>query len=160
MKRPTEAKNLISNVTLVILVVVSVFLAGAVAARYLTNGTGNDSARVAKWDVSATVTPPADAAKIIAADGTTQTGNYEVKLINDSEVAAKAKLEVSGVPTGMTAYVRESTSGTGNPVTSSTGWDLSMGETKTVYVYFTAASGVPSNKYDSITITPVFTQID
>lgn len=161
MKRPTDAKNLISNLILVILVAVSIFLAGALAARYLTSGSGSDSARVAKWDVDATVSAPADTAKVIPADGSTQTGHYTVVFTNNSEVAARATLEITGLPTGMTAYVREGATGDGIALTSWTGCNVAMnGGTATVYLYFTAATTVPSDKYQGITITPIFTQID
>lgn len=177
MERPNEAKNLISNVILVILVVVSVFLAGTLAARYLTKGTGSDTARVAKWDVSAAVTPPAgDEGKTILPDGTSATGYYKVALTNNSEVAAAAKIEVAGIPAGMTVHVKNGTAE--NPagdsiqditapannytavLTGDSSWSMPCGSgTKFVYIYFTAASDVDSDKY-GITITPEFTQID
>lgn len=177
MKRPADAKNLISNLILVILVAVSVFLAGAVAARYLTNGTGSDSARVAKWDVSATVTPPADdAGKMIPADGSTGTAYYKVALTNQSEVAAAAEIEVAGIPKGMTVHVKNGTAAEAAGasiqditadsdnytavLTGDSSWKMPYSSgTKYVYIYFTAATTVNSDKYD-ITITPVFTQID
>ena len=176
MKRPNEAKNLISNVILVVLVAVSVFLAGALAARYLTSGTGSDTARVAKWDVSATVTPPADAEKIVSPDGTSQTGYYKVELTNNSEVAAAAKIEVAGIPEGMTVHVKNGNNSgpTGDSIqdvtattdnytavlSGDTSWSMPYSSgTKYVYIYFTAAPTVSSNQYN-ITITPVFTQID
>lgn len=160
MKRTADAGKLISNVLLAILAAVSVFLAGALSARYIVGGTGSDTARVAKWDVSATVTPPADPAKVILADGSTQTGNYAVAFTNNSEVAARASVELAGLPSGMTAYVRETPAGAGVPLASLTGWNIAVNGTKTVYIYFTAEPTVPSDKYGGITFTPVFTQVD
>lgn len=158
MKKPNDLKKLISNVFLAVLVAVSVFLAGAVAAKYLTDSSGNSMTQVAKWQVNATVTPPADSGKVVAADGTSRTGNYVVVFTNNSEVNAYGTIEVSGVPSGMSPYFSETPDGTGTPVVPLSGWSVPMnGGTKTIYIYF-KANFITSDKYDSITITPVITQ--
>ena len=82
---------------LLILLLVSVYFVGGLLARYNATGSGEDDARVAKFDVQIT----GDAKDtVIAASVDPDTGLYEIKVENDSEVAVHYEISVSITPTG------------------------------------------------------------
>ena len=84
---------------LLCLVIISVYMMGGLLAKYTANGSGEDSARVAKFDVK--VTGTATDKEIVAvdvADANANPGTYQITVKNDSEVAVRYTISVTITP--------------------------------------------------------------
>lgn len=80
---------------LICLVILSAYMMGGLLAKYTASGSGEDSARVAKFDVK--VTGAAEDVEIAAAQDT-DTGLYQITVKNDSEVAVRYTIHVTVNP--------------------------------------------------------------
>lgn len=80
---------------LICLVILSAYMMGGLLAKYTASGSGEDSARVAKFDVK--VTGAAEDVEIAAAQDT-DTGLYQITVKNDSEVAVRYTIHVTIAP--------------------------------------------------------------
>ena len=84
---------------LLCLVIFSVYMMGGLLAKYAASGSGEDSARVAKFDVK--VTGTATDKEIVAVDVTdanANPGTYQITVKNDSEVAVSYIISVTITP--------------------------------------------------------------
>lgn len=80
---------------LLCLVIISVYMMGGLLAKYTANGSGDDSARVAKFDVK--VTGTAEDLVMVAAN-TVDAESYQIRVKNDSEVAVRYTIHVTIEP--------------------------------------------------------------
>lgn len=80
---------------LLCLVILSVYMMGGLLAKYTANGSGDDSARVAKFDVK--VTGTAEDFIMVAAN-TVDAESYQIRVENDSEVAVRYTISVTITP--------------------------------------------------------------
>ena len=74
------------------LVMVSVYMMAGLLAKYRTSGTGDDEARVAKFDVKVTGNATDTA---INCTQDPDTGGYTIRIENDSEVAVRYTISVA-----------------------------------------------------------------
>ena len=123
MKNRTGRKP-INLAIIVVLVAISVFLLGTLAARYITDGISSGNARTARWDADVQFTDPVSpipeaegesweydksvtACELKEETGTVnheRTGYYIVEAENPSETASRVTLYVSGMPDGMEVH--------------------------------------------------------
>lgn len=91
---PMRLGSLMIRVALILLclVMISIHLMSGMYARYTTNGTGSDDARVAKFDVDITGDP---VDLVVSCTENPQTGTYKITVDNISEVAVRYTISVT-----------------------------------------------------------------
>ena len=80
------------------LALISVNLTSNLYAKYSTSAAGSDGARVAKFDVRATVDDSQPATIALTAGDSAPTGTYTFTITNNSEVVIKNRVIVKNVP--------------------------------------------------------------
>ena len=121
-KSPVNLGSILIRLAAVLfcLLMVSIYLMSGLFARYVSRDQGTDSARVAKWDVAAMLSPAPVGEKTFSqvdvvcqkkTDGTEieNQGIFELTLTNKSEVAVQCAVAVKlyqPLPKGVTAVLR------------------------------------------------------
>lgn len=145
MRKTNENKlNILLCVASVLLclTLLSIYMTCGLYAKYVTTTTDNDSARVARFDVSATeASDQPDTIKLTAADSNSN-GTYRFTITNNSEVLVKYSVIVSHVPDKVSVVFNNETKisdGTA-PLTFDAG-ELAIGATKDCTLTFLAMDG-------------------
>ena len=145
---------------LLCLLMVSMYLMGGLLAKYTANGSGGDSARVAKFDVDVTFSDGNGTISDITADlKYGENGKYTITVVNKSEVAVHYDLSVT--------ITADDTTGVSHRFSAESG-DLAVGATSTSDLIFTVdwkdftenKKGASASVELSFVVTVNVTQID
>ena len=167
-----KRRRLPAAVYLCYLLVAVLAFTGASVAGYKTESTGEDSARVARFEVTAV---PADGqSTAFTLNSTTKSGSYSFTVTNNSETAVSYDVVVT-VPNNQTmpSGVTVSLSNGVTPVSGQVGttgrvytfpnagkFEAASPDTQTLTLTFTAGSGASSGSVSGISVEVVATQID
>ena len=142
------------------LALISVNLTSNLYAKYSTSAAGSDSARVAKFDVRATVDGSQPATIALTAGDSAPTGTYTFTIKNNSEVVIKNSVIVKKVPDHVQVTLNDAA-----PVTSS-GTDitfdagvLAVGASAVCTLTFSALEG-STTRTTNVSIQVVAEQVD
>lgn len=159
-KETKKHKRFPVGACLVYLLLICTLFAGISFSRYATTSAGGDSARVAKFSVTAEAdsTNPADIA--LSAENTS--GTYKFTVTNDSEVLVKYSVIVSGVPNGVTVKLNEGTAQTpASGELTLAGEQITFGGTKDAELTFALAENVTENvDLTEVTVNVLVEQVD
>ena len=145
---------------------------GASVAGYKTENSGNDSARVARFEVTAA--PVNGQSTEVTLNSTTKSGNYRFTVTNGSETAVSYDVVVTvpdgkSLPNGVTVSLKNGdkpVSGqvgtTGRVYTFSNAgkFEAASQAEQTLTLTFAAGSGASSGSVSGISVDVVATQID
>lgn len=145
---------------------------GASVAGYRTENSGDDSARVARFEVTAA--PVNGQSTEFKLNSTTKSGNYSFTVTNGSETAVSYDVVVTvpdgkSLPNGVTVSLKNgdaTVSGqvdtTGRVYTFSNAgkFEAASPDTQNLTLTFTAGSGASSGSVRNISVDVVATQID
>lgn len=145
---------------LVYLLLLCTLFAGVSFSRYTTTAAGGDSARVARFSVSAAAdsSNPTE----IALSAENPSGTYKFIVTNDSEVLVKYSVQVSGVPDGVTVKLNEGNAETPTDgALTLTGEKITFDGTKDVELTFALAENVTENvDLTKVTVNVLVEQVD
>lgn len=146
---------------------------GASVAGYKTENSGDDSARVARFEVTAA---PADGQRTeFKLDATTKSGNYRFTVTSGSETAVSYDVVVTvpdgkSLPNGVTVSLKNAagdvsrkTGETGNTVytfPNAGRFEAASTVPQSLTLTFTAGAGASSGSVKGISVDVVATQID
>lgn len=143
------------------LLVVTLLLSGVSLARYTASATGSDSARVARFSVSATASADQPSTLTLdSAEGTS--GEYAFEVMNDSETAVQYTVVVGNLPPDVCVTMGDQkvTITAENDTAIFDAINLEPGKTDKGILTFTALEDAESDLYEDISINVQFEQID
>ena len=167
-----KRRRLPAAVYLCYLLVAVLAFTGASVAGYKTENSGNDSARVARFEVTAA--PVNGQSTEVTLNSTTKSGNYRFTVTNGSETAVSYDVVVTvpdgkSLPNGVTVSLKNGdkpVSGqvgtTGRVYTFSNAgkFEAASQAEQTLTLTFAAGSGASSGSVSGISVDVVATQID
>ena len=167
-----KRRRLPAAVYLCYLLVAVLAFTGASVAGYRTENSGDDSARVARFEVTAA--PVEGQNTEFNLNSTTKSGNYRFTVTNGSETAVSYDVVVTvpdgkSLPNGVTVSLSnggKTVSGqvdtTGRVYTFSNAgkFEAASPDTQNLTLTFTAGSGASSGSVNNISVDVVATQID
>lgn len=166
-----KRRRLPAAVYLCYLLVAVLAFTGASVAGYKTENSGGDSARVARFEVTAA--PVERQSTAFNLNSTTKSGSYSFTVTNGSETAVSYDVVVTvpgGMPGGVTVSltnaagdVSRETGETGNTVytfPNAGKFEAASQAEQTLTLTFAAGSGASSGSVSGISVDVVATQID
>lgn len=168
-----KRRRLPAAVYLCYLLVAVLAFTGASVAGYKTESTGEDSARVARFEVTAA--PVEGQNTEFNLNSTTNSGNYSFTVTNGSETAVSYDVVVTvpdgkSLPKGVTVSLKNGTNDvsrktgeTGNTVYTFPNagiFKAASPDTQNLTLTFTAGTGASSGSVSGISVEVVATQID
>ncbi|MCM1284966.1 MAG: hypothetical protein NC213_03365 [Acetobacter sp.] len=143
------------------LLVVTLLLSGVSLARYTASATGSDSARMARFSVSATAS--ADQPSLIELDNTEGiSGEYAFEVLNDSETAVQYTVVVGNLPPEVCVSIGSQAVTTTDEINTAVfdAVNLGAGQNDKDTITFTALDDAESDLYEDISVDVQFEQID
>lgn len=143
------------------LLVVTLLLSGVSLARYTASAKGSDSARMARFSVSATAS--ADQPSLIELDSAEGTsGEYAFEVLNDSEMAVQYSVVVGNLPPDICVTMGEQDITTTDESNTAIfdAVNLGAGHNDKGTITFTALDDAESDLYENISVDVQFEQID
>ena len=145
---------------------------GASVAGYRTESSGDDSARVARFEVTAA--PVEGQSTEFKLNSTTKSGNYSFTVTNGSETAVSYDVVVTvpdgkSLPNGVTVSLKNGdatvsgqvdTTGRGYTFPNAGTFEAASPDTQNLTLTFTAGTGASSGSVSGISVDVVATQID
>ena len=167
-----KRRRLPAAVYLCYLLVAVLAFTGASVAGYKTESSGDDSARVARFEVTAA--PAGGQSTAFTLNSTTKSGNYSFTVTNNSETAVSYDVVVTvpdgkSLPNGVTVSLSnggKTVSGqvdtTGRVYTFSNAgrFEAASTDPQNLTLTFTAGTGASSGSVSGISVDVVATQID
>lgn len=169
-----KRRRLPAAVYLCYLLVAVLAFTGASVAGYKTESSGDDSARVARFEVTAA--PAGGQSTAFTLNSTTKSGNYSFTVTNNSETAVSYDVVVTvpdgkTMPNGVTVSLKNAA---GNDVSRKDGetgsteytfpnagrFEAASPAEQTLTLTFTAGDGASSGSVNGISVDVVATQID
>lgn len=131
------------------LLLVAVVFSSAALARYNTTAYGTATARVAKFNVTASADgEQANSIELTAGDANSN-GAYSFSVTNSSEVLVKYSVVVSGVPANVQVSLgKENLTSQGTGALTFTARELAMGATESCSLTFHALDGAETATVD------------
>ena len=167
-----KRRRLPAAVYLCYLLVAVLAFTGASVAGYRTENSGDDSARVARFDVTAA--PVNGQGTAFTLNSTTKSDNYSFTVTNNSETAVSYDVVVTvpdgkSLPNGVTVSLKNGDATVSGQV-DTTGrvytfpnagkFEAAIPDTQTLTLTFTAGTGASSGSVRNISVDVVATQID
>ena len=167
-----KRRRLPAAIYLCYLLVAVLAFTGASVAGYKTESTGEDSARVARFEVTAA--PVEGQRTAFKLDSTTKSGNYSFTVTNGSETAVSYDVVVTvpdgkSLPNGVTVSLKNGDATVSGQV-DTTGsvytfpnagiFKAASPDTQNLTLTFTAGTGASSGSVSGISVEVVATQID
>lgn len=167
-----KRRRLPAAVYLCYLLVAVLAFTGASVAGYKTENSGDDSARVARFEVTAA--PVEGQSTEFKLNSTTKSGNYSFTVTNGSETAVSYDVVVTvpdgkSLPNGVTVSLKNGDATVSGQV-DTTGrvytfpnagtFEAASPDTQNLTLTFTAGTGASSGSVSGISVDVVATQID
>lgn len=167
-----KRRRLPAAVYLCYLLVAVLAFTGASVAGYKTENSGDDSARVARFEVTAA--PVEGQSTEFKLNSTTKSGSYSFTVTNGSETAVSYDVVVTvpdgkSLPNGVTVSLKKGDATVSGQV-GTTGrvytfhnagkFEAASPDTQTLTLTFTAGTGASSGSVSGISVEVVATQID
>ena len=175
LKQLSLAKVYKVAAVLLLLALGSSMLATAPLAKYVTSASSSDSARVAKFSVSAASTGDSATSREYTLNSTTTTATYDFTVTSDSEVATTYDVKVT-VPSALDGVTPTLTKNSEDATSArSAAWDATTktytftavgtmaagtSNTDTLHLTFTKADTATAATYENIKVEAVVTQVD
>ena len=168
-----KRRRLPAAVYLCYLLVAVLAFTGASVAGYRTENSGDDSARVARFEVTAA--PDAGQSTAFKLDSTTKSGSYSFTVTNGSETAVSYDVVVTvpdeqTMPNGVTVSLKNGDTTTVSRKDGETGrvytfpnagrFEAAIPAEQTLTLTFAAGTGASSGSVSGISVDVVATQID